>query len=85
MPNHASSLSFVARLKCCGARGVELKGLEPLPRTAKMQSELRFRSASFRFGPARYPRLCLRVLTASRAVDTTLRHRPYGPRAAQDI
>jgi hypothetical protein len=47
---------------------LELRGLEPLTLPAEILYELRFRSVSFRFIPARYLRFRFRVLTASRAV-----------------
>jgi hypothetical protein len=59
----------------------ELRGLEPLTLPAEIPFELQVRSVSFRFGPLRYLRFRLRVLTASRAVtsgtDLVARWRPH--------
>jgi DNA-binding MarR family transcriptional regulator len=54
---------------------------------AEQQATLHALLVTFRarFSPVRYLRFRSRVLTASRAVDTTLRHRRYGPRAAEAI
>jgi hypothetical protein len=51
---------------------VELPGIEPELLPGKMHSELLFRYVSFPFSPARYLRLCFRVLTASRAVQASI-------------
>jgi hypothetical protein len=59
---------------------VELPGIEPASLPGKMPSELRFRYVSFRFSPARYLRVCTRLLTASR-VDTPF---PSGKRTTID-
>jgi len=45
---------------------VELRGIEPDALPGVLGFELSVRSISVQFGPARYQRLCFRVLTASR-------------------
>jgi hypothetical protein len=49
---------------------VELPGIEPACLPGNLPSERQFRSGSFHFSPAGYVRLCFRVLTPSRAVDS---------------
>jgi hypothetical protein len=51
---------------------VELPGIETDALPGNLGSELPVRSISVEFGPARYLRLCFRVLTASRANQWSL-------------
>jgi hypothetical protein len=49
---------------------VELPGIEPAALPGKMPSDLTVRYVSFRFNTARYLRIPIQVLTASRAVSS---------------
>jgi hypothetical protein len=65
---------------------VELPGIETDALPGVLASDLPVRSISVQFSPARYLRLCLRVLTASRPVnqvapsETTSESRLFGER-----
>ena len=53
-----------------GIFSVELPGIEPAALPGKMPSDLTVRYVSFRFNTARYLRIPIQVLTASRAVSS---------------
>ena len=57
---------------------MELPGIETDALPCNMQFELRVRSVSFRFDPARYLRFCFRVLTASRPVKVRHSYSQHG-------